>query len=43
MEQAVINLLKNAHEAGGAPGSVELLVAATARSSTSRFATGAAE
>jgi two-component system, NtrC family, nitrogen regulation sensor histidine kinase NtrY len=27
MEQAVINLLKNAHEAGGAPGSVELLIA----------------
>jgi two-component system nitrogen regulation sensor histidine kinase NtrY len=29
MEQAVINLLKNAHEAGGAPGSVELLIACT--------------
>jgi two-component system, NtrC family, nitrogen regulation sensor histidine kinase NtrY len=27
MEQAVINLLKNAHEAGGAPESVELLIA----------------
>jgi signal transduction histidine kinase len=27
MEQAVINLLKNAHEAGGAPASVELLIA----------------